>query len=210
MAVVLNIVLPVLAGIFILAMLYFLVRALSSRRRSSRQPYGVGQLREHRSSKVNLIRAVFFLLLSLIFLAVIGIRPSLNRLMPAPTRTPVPDTQETVPPTREATMVPTATAPASTLESTEVPVLPTATDTPLPTVTSTPQPLTATVSSGVGVWLRESPGTETEQLEWLLEGTTVIVLPGQQTAEDLVWQQVQTEAGLVGWVAADFIVVNEQ
>jgi hypothetical protein len=46
-------------------------------------------------------------------------------------------------------------------------------------------------------------------LEWLLEGTVLIVLPGQQTAEDLLWQQVQTEEGLIGWVAADFIVINE-
>ena len=69
--------------------------------------------------------------------------------------------------------------------------------------------MTATVSSGVGIWLRDRPGVETEQLEWLLEGTTVIVLTGEETADDLVWQQVQTEEGLIGWVAAEFIVINE-
>jgi hypothetical protein len=46
-------------------------------------------------------------------------------------------------------------------------------------------------------------------LEWLLEGSILIVLPGQETADDLLWQQVQTEDGLIGWVAAEFIAINE-
>ena len=33
-----------------------------------------------------------------------------------------------------------------------------------------------------------------EQLEWLLDGTLVTLLPGQQTSDDLLWQQVRTEA----------------
>jgi hypothetical protein len=37
----------------------------------------------------------------------------------------------------------------------------------------------------------------------------VFVLPRQQSAEDLLWQQVQTEEGVVGWVASDFILINE-
>jgi hypothetical protein len=57
--------------------------------------------------------------------------------------------------------------------------------------------------------LRDLPGTESEQLEWLLEGTILTVLSGQETANDLLWQQVQTEDGLIGWVASDFIVIDE-
>ena len=108
-----------------------------------------------------------------------------------------------------ATLVPTATRTDLTAESSPTSPIPTASATPQPTVTNTPQPPTASVSSGVGVWLRDLPGTETEQLEWLLEGTILIVLPGQETVDDLLWQQVQTEDGLAGWVAADFIVVDE-
>ena len=32
---------------------------------------------------------------------------------------------------------------------------------------------------------------------------------GQQTADDFQWQQVQTDTGLVGWVAVDYITLNE-
>ncbi len=207
MAVVLNIVLPILAGISILAMLYFLLRALRSRVKSSRQAYNVGRQEKVRSSKVNLIRAAFSLILALIFLAVIGISPTVQRLLPEPTNTPRP--QSTTAPTSAATLVPTATIFSTTVEPSPTSPIPTVTTTPLPTSTSTPEPLTATVSSGVGVWLRQAPGTETEQLQWLLEGTVLIVMPGQQTAEELQWQQVQTEDGIVGWVASDFIVINE-
>jgi hypothetical protein len=206
-AVVLNIVLPILAGLCILLMLYFLLRAFRSRYKSSVQPYNVGQQEAHRAAKVDAIRAIFFLLLALIFVAVVGIRPRLQQLAPAPTPTLQPE--ETIPPSRIATLVPTATVVASTAVPSSTSPVPTATMTPLPTITSTPQPLTATVSSGVGVWLRDAPGTETEQLEWLLEGTILVVLPGQETVDDLLWRRVQTAEGLIGWVAADFIVVNE-
>jgi hypothetical protein len=68
---------------------------------------------------------------------------------------------------------------------------------------------TAVVSSGVGVWLRATPSTTGEQLEWLLDGTVLVLLDGQETADDLLWQQVQTEAGVTGWVAADFLLTSE-
>lgn len=206
MAVIFNIVLPILAGLSVFAMIYFLWRAFYSRYKSSRQPYNVGRQEAHRASKVNVMRAVFFLLLALIFLAVIGVSSQIENLQPVPTATPLPETRS---PSPEATLVPTATRTLSTSEPSPTSPLPTPTVTPLPTVTNTPQPLTATVSSGVGIWLRDVPGTETEQLEWLLEGTVLIVLPGQETADDFDWQQVQTEEGLIGWVASDFIVINE-
>lgn len=206
MAVIFKIVLPILAGLCILAMFYFLWRAFNARYKSTHQAYNVGRQEAHKSAKVNAIRAIFFLLLALIFLAVIGVSPQLEQLAPAPTATPLPATKA---PSPVATLVPTATRTDLTAESSPTSPIPTASATPQPTVTNTPQPPTASVSSGVGVWLRDLPGTETEQLEWLLEGTILIVLPGQETVDDLLWQQVQTEDGLAGWVAADFIVVDE-
>ena len=207
MAVIFNIILPILAGLSILAMFIFIWRAFNARYKSSRQAYGVGRQEAHKAAKVNVIRAAFSLLLALIFLAVIGVSPRIAaQIAPTPTATPLLATKS---PSPAATLVPTATKGSSTSEPSPTSPRSTETATPLPTVTSTPQPLTATVSSGVGVWLRDLPGTDTEQLEWLLEGTTLFVLPGQETSDDLLWQQVQTEDGLIGWVASEFIVIDE-
>jgi hypothetical protein len=56
--------------------------------------------------------------------------------------------------------------------------------------------------------LRSLPSTEGEQLEWVLDGTTLLLLPGKQTADEFEWQQVRTPTGLEGWVAVDFIIYN--
>jgi hypothetical protein len=57
--------------------------------------------------------------------------------------------------------------------------------------------------------LRGTPSTSGEQLEWLLDGTVVTLLAGRETADELNWQQVRTEAGVEGWVASDFLTVNQ-
>lgn len=207
MAVIFNVVLPILAGVSILAMFYFIWRAFSGRYKAARQPYNVGRQEARHTAQINLVRAVFALILALIFLGVIGVSSQLVESLPAATATPV---QRTRPPTSEATIVPTATKITVTSESSPTSPLPTSTAVPLPTVTNTPEPLTATVSSGVGVWLREAPGTETAQLEWLLEGTILIVLADQETVDDLQWQQVQTEEGRTGWVALEFIAISSE
>ncbi len=101
------------------------------------------------------------------------------------------------------------TQPASTVPA--EPVLPTAapTVTFAPTVTPIPPPQTAVVNSEVGVWLRSAPSTAGEQVEWLLNGTELIVLPGKQSADDLEWQQVRAPSGNEGWVASLYITYNE-
>lgn len=206
MAVIFNVVLPILAGVSILAMFYFIWRAFNARYKAARQPYNVGRQEARQSAQVNLVRAVFALILALIFLGVTGVSSQLVEIMPEPAATPA---QRTRTATSESTTVPTATKITATSEPSPTSPLPTSSATPLPTATNTPEPVTATVSSGVGVWLREAPGTETVQLEWLLEGTSLFVLAGQETVDDLQWQQVQTEEGQTGWVALEFIVVNE-
>jgi uncharacterized protein YgiM (DUF1202 family) len=57
--------------------------------------------------------------------------------------------------------------------------------------------------------LRSEPGTASTELQYLEDGTTLFVLDSQQTTEDLLWQQVQTDTGQVGWVAVDYITINE-
>ncbi len=207
MAVIFNIVLPILAGLAILAMFFFIWRAFNARSEASYQAYNVGRQEALKSSRVNLIRAAFALIIALIFVLTIVIIPNLRSAPAQPIETPFVETPQ---PTSEVTVEPTELPATNTLEPSPTVPLPTATNVPLPTETNTPAPQTATVSSGVGVWLRAAPGVETEQLEWLLDGTIVIVLNGVQTVDDLVWQQVQTENGVTGWVASEFIVLNEQ
>jgi hypothetical protein len=200
----LNIILLTLAGLSILVALIFVGKGLSTRNDANRQKYSVGQTEARRQTRIQWIRALFFLLVGLIFLAVFAIRP----LVPLPgggsavsAVTPTPDDTPEVEAT--ATDPPPTASPSPTIE----PQTPTPEPTPVPT--ETPAPQTAVVSSGVGVWLRGSPSTAGQQLEWLLDGTVVTMLPEQQTADDLVWQQVRVEDGTVGWVARDFLVIGE-
>ncbi len=206
MTVLFNYVLPILAGIAILAMIFFIWRAFSARSQATHQAYNVGRQEALKSSRVNLVRAVFALMFALILLGAIGISPTISNTLPVSTATPQ---SETPPPTKMATVAPTETEIPPTFEPSPTSPKPTSTNTPMPTNTSTPEPTTATVNSGVGVWLRVEPGVDTDQLEWLLDGTVVTLLDNQRVIDELVWQQVQTESGVTGWVAADFIVVDE-
>ena len=65
------------------------------------------------------------------------------------------------------------------------------------------------VNSGVGVWLRAIPSVDGEQLEWVLDGTVLILLDQVENTAEFSWQYVQTPAGNVGWVAASFIELNQ-
>jgi len=213
-----------LASASILAALFFGLRARRLRSRSAQATYGVAQQERRREMQVNLVRGVVAIFVGLILFGVVGLspRPAASE-MPATSvpSTDLPLTPEptlvvpaTVPPT--ATNAPTERAaspadsatPAATVTS---PVV-TATFTvePIPTSTPTPSaPATATVNSEVGVWLRNVPGTEGEQLEWLLDGTIVTLLPGLESADELEWQQVISPEGVEGWVAVPYIVYNE-
>ena len=203
---VLNIVLLSLAVLLLLAALYFASKALGARSNVHRQAYNVGQVEAKRISQVYWIRAAFSLIIGLIFLGIFAVRPLFSgagATAPEPTQT-IPavessptDAVATQPPV-QVTAEPTPTSPPSS---------PTPEATAEPTATTTP--VTATVSSGVGVWLRGAPGTSGEQLEWLLDGTIVTLMAGQETADGLLWQQVHTEGDVEGWVARDFLSVTE-
>jgi uncharacterized protein YgiM (DUF1202 family) len=200
-----NYVLPVLVGISIVALIVFLLRALSARSKMSSQAYGVGQVETRQKAQANLLAAVVFLVLALIFLLLIFVGPRVMASFPDPTPTPEPTT---IPATAVPTVTSTATSIPTPMGTTPTSPVPTATGTALPTETPTPSPQTATVSSGVGIYLRSEPGTDSAELQYLEDGTILFVLDNQQTAEDLLWQQVQTDTGQVGWVAVDYITVN--
>lgn len=207
---ILDISLLVLAGISFLAAVYFVSKAVGARSSVRRQAYDVGQVEARRNTQINFVRAGFCLLLSLIFIGVYGILPTVQGTaeaeplplepgLPTPNAEVIPTAASTIPPTP-----PPITAPPSPTTAAA-----TATATTQPSPTPVPQPTTATVSSGVGVWLRAAPGTNTEQLEWLLDGTVVTLLEAQQTVDNLVWQNVRTETGAEGWVARDYLVANQ-
>lgn len=207
---VLNIVLLSLAAIAVLGALAFLLRGLGARSKINRQAYSVGQVEARRTTALNWIRAGFLFVAALVFLGIFLARPLLDG------RAADPSPASTLPaatlPLQASPDAPTpaesATAPAVQASPSVLPASPTPEATTAPTATTTPQ--TATVSSGVGVWLRGAPSTTGEQLEWLLDGTVVTLLSGQQTADDLLWQQVRTATGVEGWVARDFLSVETQ
>lgn len=206
MIAVLNVVLLLLAGVSILAAIYFVMKALGAKSSIGRQAYSVGQVEAKRVSQIHWVRAAFLFLVGLIFLGIFTIRPLFSRSGAAIAPTP---TISAVDPAPTETLAEPAPAITPIIEAspTTAPASPSPEATVEPTVTVAPQ--TATVSSGVGVWLRGAPSTAGEQLEWLLDGTVVTLLAGQETADDLLWQQVRTEGGVEGWVARDFLAVTE-
>lgn len=117
-----------------------------------------------------------------------------------PTRTPAPTPTAT--PTASATATPT---PSNTPTTT-----PTATATPSPTLTPTPiEGETAVVSTnGSNIWLRRSPGGQT--LVILQDGQTVLVRPGHANRAGILWQEVSTLDGVVGWVELEFLAFDEE
>ncbi len=215
MTAVLNIVFAAIAGLAILAALYYGGRALIRRGRSTDSAYNVEKQQARREVQIDLIRALAAIVVALIFLGAFGLTPRPVEPLLSPTQPSLVE-EATETPTAPMTLVPTDAptltplAPIITEDDTAEPTpSPTIPPTQESTVTSEPEVQTAVVSSGVGVWLRASPSTSGEQLEWLLDGTVLILLEGQETADDLLWQQVQTELGVTGWVAADFLLFPE-
>jgi hypothetical protein len=208
---VLNIIILAFMVASIAAALFFVGRGLRARSLSTKETYGVGQVEAARSMKIDIARGIAFVFLGLILLGVYGLssRPTEAIGEPTPEPTQVLEVSTDEPDTAVSTATTTIPTPVS---ATIAPaVTPTAEPTPEPTeVPPTPAPVTAVVISEVGVWLRGTPSTTGEQLEWVLNGTVLTVLPGQETADDFQWQQVRTPAGNEGWVALDFIEINEQ
>ncbi len=110
----------------------------------------------------------------------------------------------------------TAAPPAAGATVTATPrILPTSTPTPLPTDTPTPTitptPIegeTATLNIGTStLWLRRSPGGQT--LVLVRGDETIILLPGHANQAGILWQQIMTVDGTVGWVQEEFIARTE-
>jgi hypothetical protein len=132
--------------------------------------------------------------LVIVLIAVVGLCQATGlgaRLRPSPTPTPT------------ATLVPTATA-LPTLTPTETPV-PTATATPVPVVMSGGQ-VVVKGTEGQQLRLRAGPALTQETLRIVEEGTILKVLEGPEAADGFQWWKVQTDDGVTGWVAGNWLV----
>ncbi len=216
MTLILTVVFTVLAVVLILAAFFFIGRAFVQRARRNRQPYGVGQQEIRRAMQVDFIRgfaaAVVGLLLLLATTGLGGLTqlavsepsdgPTPTMAVPETTETDV-EASSTATPTLAATATATVTPTPAPPEPTDTPTI-----TPTPTNTPEPEPETAVVQSGVGVWLRAGPDPDSEQLEWLLDGTVLTLLPGFVVGEEFEWQEVRAPSGQEGWVAVAFIIYD--
>ncbi len=214
MQVIFAVILPLLGAISLLAAAYFLFRAVSARSRSGKESYAFGQLEARQAMQADFIRAAVALFLGLIFFAVFAIAPAAGDEVVEPAFAPTLSPTEGLPVETAVIQTPlsisTATVTPVPFPTTQATVLPTLTSTPAQTPTHTPEPApqTAVVTSPVGVYLRSEPSTTAPDVEWLLEGTQLVVLPGEAEADEYVWIFVRTPAGNEGWVATDFVEVN--
>jgi uncharacterized protein YkwD/SH3-like domain-containing protein len=134
------------------------------------------------------------------------------------TVTPTDTLPSTLPASTSTPNVPTATstkAPATRVTAT-TPVTPAATITPT-AVTPTPTPTKAPTPIGPatrevyvnsdGVNLRAAPGTNENVLQVLTQGSHLIALdqPTAPDASGIAWQNVRTNDGRSGWVAAQLL-----
>jgi hypothetical protein len=212
---VLDIIVPLLAGLTILAALLFALRGWRHRARSSTASYGVAQQEAKQAMQIDFVRSVAAVFVGLILLAVAGMNPSPSEAVDDFEFPPATQLPASAAPS--ATPIPSSTAPAlsptegsvEAIEPTSTTPIPTNTPEATPTATPVPEPATATVVSEAGVWLRSSFSTESEQLEWVLEGEKLVLLPGLESSEDFDWQRVRTEQGNEGWVAVAFIEYNQ-
>jgi hypothetical protein len=204
-----NVILPVLAAVTIVTALFFIGRAFLQRAHRARQPYGVGQQEIRRAMQVDFIRGFAAAIVGLLLLLVSGLGEVAESAVSQPPVEPT-GIVETAPDTGTTTLTPTPTTIVATGTPTPTPDESTATPTitTTPTATSQPEPETAVVQSGVGVWLRSAPSADSEQLEWLLDGTVLTLLPGQQMGEEFEWQEVRAPSGQEGWVAVEFIIYD--
>lgn len=110
-------------------------------------------------------------------------------------------------PTRVTTSTPTATAtPSPTPTATDTPTpTPTPTTTPTPSLTPTPvEGETAVIDSdGANIWLYRSPGGQ--EMLLVSHNDTVILLPRHANQGGVLWREVKTLQGVIGWLQARYL-----
>lgn len=110
-------------------------------------------------------------------------------------------------PTRVLSPTPTATqTPSATPTASPTPTA-TPSPTPSPTPTITPTPIdapTATVDAdGSSIWVLRSPGGQ--QLVIVDDGATLILLSRHANQGGVLWREIMTVEGLVGWIQEQYL-----
>lgn len=200
----------IIGGVFVLASLILLLRGLRSRAHLHYGAYNVERQEIRRDMLISFSRGAVALLLGIIMFTIYGIIPSDKELQadgPSTPQATVVSTGEAVPTrgattTSDSTVIRDTPAPPMTLTPIQLPTR-TAVESPEPTETA--PSLTAIVNSFNGLWLREEPDAESPELELIIDGTVLVILPGREPAGQAEWQQVRTPDGLEGWVFIQFI-----
>lgn len=222
-ATVLQIGLFVVAGLCALGALLFLGRSLAARIGVKKRAYGVERQDARQEMLVYAFTSAGLLLLMLVFCGLGTVAwvalgdDSSTAVVEPPLPTASPENTEDNPtpassPTTEAgETTPVVETPAATpTPDTSEPIEP-PTPTPLPTATLEPTPARATAvvnSPVVGLYLRTGPGGDI--VERLEDQSVVILLGNEQTEEEIVWVEVEAQvSGNVGWVALDYLIVED-
>lgn len=128
--------------------------------------------------------------------------PSATPEQAGPSPTPANNAAETtaVPattPTDDSTATP---SPSPTATATPPP-----TATPSPTITPTPiEGITGTIrTNGSTLWVRRSPGGQ--EVVVVQNGEVVIVENGRANQGGILWREIRTVNGIIGWVQAEFL-----
>ncbi len=124
-------------------------------------------------------------------------------LIIAPAGSPPP--RVTVTPAGTSTLWPTVT-PMVIVEPTQPPSV---------TTPEAPQPAAIGVGARVVVAgtgeaqlrIRQAPGTDTVTVKVVPDGTRLIIIGGPEQASGYTWWKVEDPAGIVGWVAGDFLTL---
>lgn len=159
-----------------------------------------------------MVRLFLFVLLTA-FVAACQSAPPTSAPTAAPTRI-VAAATATARPAATSTALPTA-APTNTLPPTAAPTIadtpasqPTAAPTATPTAAPTPATREVYVNSDDGLNLRSDPSSTATLLRTLANGTrlTAIGAANPPDAGGVAWQNVRTDEGQSGWVAAQFLI----
>jgi hypothetical protein len=118
-----------------------------------------------------------------------------------------------LPATAAVTATPTVVAPTPTPAATATPT-PTNTPTSTPTVTATPTltpapvdgPTAVVRSGGNSVWIRRMPGGQA--LVMVRHNDTVVLLSGRANQGGILWQEISTLGGTIGWIPAEFLRIE--
>jgi hypothetical protein len=149
---------------------------------------------------------VLLALASVMFLSNVRL-PSVSDLRAKPTVLPVPIAQATVLPTRAAT-------PGLTLATPKPAGSPAAAPTPVPPPSPTAEParyVRVANTNGLGVFLREEPGSQSQRLTpAVAEGALLRLVGPEQTVQAQIWRLVEHEGrSIQGWVPAQYVQAVE-